>query len=61
LSKLAEYRVMVFQTVDKNVEELIKEMKLWIFKFLPSSVGDKYMFAGWDIDHWHFDFYTQEL
>ena len=34
----SRYRVMVFQTTDKNVEQLIREMKLWIFKFFPSSL-----------------------
>ena len=57
----SKYRVMVFQTMDKKVELLIKDMKLWIFKFLPTATGDKYLFAGWDVNHWIFDSYTHEL
>ncbi len=55
------YRVMVFQKVDKDIVSLIKEMKLWIFKFSSTAVGDKYLFAGWDKDKWIFDSYTHKL
>jgi hypothetical protein len=54
----SKYRIIVFQTMDKNVSSLIKDMKLWIFKFLRSAAGDRYLFAGWDIDHWIFEEFT---
>ena len=56
----SRYRVMVFQAdSDEAVLRLFQKMRLWIAKFHRTTVGDRYLLAGWAKSHWKFDLHVE--
>ena len=56
----SKYRVMVFQAgSEEAVRILFEKMRLWIAKFHPTVVGDRYLLAAWAKHHWIFDLHVE--
>ncbi|MGA9755973.1 MAG: hypothetical protein WBV23_12625 [Desulfobaccales bacterium] len=52
------YKLMIFQSdSDKNINDIINKMKIWITNFRQTSKRDRYLFAGWSKTHWMFEHY----
>jgi hypothetical protein len=56
----SRYRVMVFQAdSEEAVRSIFQKMHLWIAKFHRTTVGDRYLLAGWARNHWIFDLHVE--
>jgi hypothetical protein len=54
----SQYKLMIFKSdSDKNIDDIINKMKIWINIFRQTSKGDRYLFAGWSKNHWIFEHY----
>ena len=56
----SRYRVMIFQAdSEEAVRSLFEKMRLWIAKFHRTTVGDRYLLAGWARHQWIFDLHVE--